>query len=181
MLALAHRAIAQAVSGEESAGSIPRSGVFAERRGVFVTIRARSRLRGCIGVVEAFEPLGESVARCAASAALHDPRFSSIRAEELADLRIEISLLSPPEPILAENIEIGTHGLLILQGSRRGLLLPQVAVEHKLGREQFLEETCRKAGLPAKAWHEAETQILGFICEVFSESGATGGQARAES
>jgi uncharacterized protein (TIGR00296 family) len=79
--------------------------------------------------------------------------------------------LSPPEPILPENIEIGKHGLLILQGSKRGLLLPQVAVEHKLGREQFLEETCRKAGLNAKAWQERETQILGFTSEVFSEEG----------
>jgi AmmeMemoRadiSam system protein A len=171
LLELARRAIAEAVSLEKPAEGIPQRGVFAEKRGVFVTIHERGRLRGCIGVIEAFEPLGESIARCAASAALHDPRFSQVRPEELRELQIEISLLSALEPIHPENIEIGKHGLLISQGAKRGLLLPQVAVEHKLGREPFLEETCRKAGLHAKAWQEPETQILGFTCEVFSERG----------
>ena len=169
MLELARRAIGEAVSLQKPPRVIPENGVFSEKRGVFVTIHARGRLRGCIGVVEAFEPLGESVARCAASAALHDPRFSPVRAEELLDIKIEISVLSTPEPIRPENIEIGKHGLLVVQGVKRGLLLPQVAVEHELGREKFLEETCRKAGLKAEAWQEPETQILGFTCEVFSE------------
>ncbi len=142
-----------------------------EKRGVFVTLHARGRLRGCIGVIEAIEPLSESIARCAAGAALRDPRFSPVRVEELPELRIEISLLSALDPILPENIEIGTHGLLISQGSKRGLLLPQVAVEHKLARHQFLEETCRKAGLNATAWQEPETIILGFTCDVFSDRG----------
>src|ERR1700720_4088043 len=130
LLGLARRAIAEAVSLQKPAEGVPQSGVVAEKRGVFVTIHARGRLRGCIGVVEAFEPLGESIARCAASAALHDPRFSPVSAEELRDLQIEISLLSALEPIHPENVEIGKHGLLISQGSKRGLLLPQVAVEH---------------------------------------------------
>lgn len=170
LLELARSAIIAAVSLQSAPEDVPRSGIFAEKRGVFVTLHARGRLRGCIGVVEAFEPLGESVARCAASAALNDPRFSPVRSEELPQLQIEISVLSELEPIRHENIEIGRHGLLISQGSKRGILLPQVAVEHKLGREQFLEETCRKAGLNAHAWQESETQILGFTCEVFSES-----------
>lgn len=169
LLELARRAIAEAVSLQKPVEGIPQSGVFAEKHGVFVTIHVRGRLRGCIGVVEAFEPLGESIARCAAGAALHDPRFSPVRGGELPEVQIEISMLSALEPIPPENIVIGKHGLLILQGSKRGLLLPQVAVEHKLGREQFLEETCRKAGLHAKAWQEPETRILGFTCEVFSE------------
>ena len=169
MLELARRAIAEAVSLQKPQRDIPRHGVFSERHGVFVTIHARGRLRGCIGVVEAFEPLGESVARCAASAALHDPRFSPVREEELPDHSLEISVLSIPEPIRPENIEIGKHGLLIVQGVKRGLLLPQVAAEHKLGGEKFLEETCRKAGLKAEAWQEPDTQIFGFTCEVFSE------------
>ena len=169
MLELARRAIAEAVSLQKLQLDIPRDGVFSEKQGVFVTIHARGRLRGCIGVVEAFEPLGESVARCAASAALHDQRFSPVCAEELPDLKIEISVLSIPEPIRPESIEIGKHGLLVVQGVKRGLLLPQVAAEHKLGGEKFLEETCRKAGLKAEAWQEPETQIFGFTCEVFSE------------
>jgi AmmeMemoRadiSam system protein A len=176
LLELARLAIAEAVSLQQPAGNPSQGGVFAEKRGVFVTIHARGRLRGCIGVVEAIEPLGQSIARCAASAALEDPRFSPVRAEEIQDLQIEISLLSAPEPIHPESIEIGKHGLLISQGSKRGLLLPQVAVEHKLDREQFLEETCRKAGLGVKAWQEPETQILGFLCEVFREAGSQGEQ-----
>ncbi|HXJ05306.1 MAG TPA: AmmeMemoRadiSam system protein A [Candidatus Acidoferrum sp.] len=174
LLVLARRAIVGAVSLQKPIENIPRAGVFAEKRGVFVTLTLRGRLRGCIGVVEAFEPLGESIARCAASAALHDPRFSPVRTEEVHELQIELSLLSPPEPILPEEIEIGKHGLLISQGSVRGLLLPQVASEHKFGREQFLDETCRKAGLDAKSWQEPETQISGFICEIFSEEETPG-------
>ena len=180
LLELARRAIVEAVSSQRPAGCIPHSGVFAEKRGVFVTLHARGRLRGCIGVIEAFEPLGESITRCAASAAFEDPRFSPVNQEEVRELQIELSLLSPPEPILPQNIEIGKHGLLISQAAKRGLLLPQVAVQHKLSREQFLEETCRKAGLAAHAWQEPETQILGFTCEVFSETAANGEQSSLE-
>ena len=169
LLELARRSITESVLFQKPLESIPADGVYSLRRGAFVTIHFRSRLRGCIGIVEAYEPLGEAVARCAASAALHDPRFSPVRAEELSQLHIEISLLSPPQPIHPENIEIGKHGLIISQGGRRGLLLPQVATEHKLTRERFLEETCRKAGLPPKAWQEPETKIEGFTCEVFAE------------
>jgi AmmeMemoRadiSam system protein A len=176
LLELARRAVAEAVSSQKPAGPISPGGVFAEKRGVFVTLHARGRLRGCIGVIEACEPLGESITRCAVSAAFEDPRFSPVSAEELGELQIELSLLSPPEPILPRNIEIGKHGLLISQAAKRGLLLPQVAVQHKLSREQFLEETCRKAGLAAHAWQEPETQILGFTCEVFSETSTIGDQ-----
>src|SRR5580700_8370654 len=115
LLDLARRAIADAVSLQKTAGGNPQSGIFVEKRGVFVTLHARGRLRGCIGVIETVEPLAESIARCAAGAALHDPRFSPVRVEELPELRIEISLLSPLEPILPENIEIGKHGLLVSQ------------------------------------------------------------------
>ncbi len=181
LLELARRAVTEAVSLQKSAGSISQTGMFAEKRGVFVTLHARGRLRGCIGVVETFEPLGEAVARCAASAALHDPRFSPVRMDEIPNLHIELSLLSPPEPVLPENIEIGNHGLLIIRGAKRGLLLPQVAVEHKLGREEFLDETCRKAGLHGTAWQEPETQILGFLCEVFSEGEEVGQKSPPDS
>lgn len=170
LLGLARRAIAEAVFQQQPSSRAALTGVFAEQRGVFVTLHIRGRLRGCIGVIEAFEPLGMAVARCAASAALEDPRFSPVRQEEVAQLQVEVSLLSVPVPLRPEEVEIGKHGLLIMQGSRRGLLLPQVAVEHRLSREQFLEETCRKAGLPLNAWLEPEARILGFTCEVFSEN-----------
>ena len=170
LLELARQAIAEAVVRQERTPYVAAEGIFSERRGVFVTLHLRGRLRGCIGVVEAHEPLGEALAHCAASAALHDPRFSPVRPDELPGLQIEISLLSPPAPIRPGEIKIGTHGLLISNGKHRGLLLPQVAIEHKFGGEQFLEETCEKAGLPPNAWRRPETEILGFTCEVFSEA-----------
>jgi AmmeMemoRadiSam system protein A len=179
LLELARRAIAEAVSLKKAVGIIPRTGVFAERHGVFVSLHARGRLRGCIGTVEATEPLGEAIVRCAASAAQQDPRFSPVGGDELHALQIEISLLSILEPILPENIEIGKHGLLISQGLKRGLLLPQVAVEHKLSREKFLEETCRKAGLEANAWREPATRVDGFSCEVFSEGASAAEETQA--
>ena len=174
LLDLARQAIAESVLLQKPPENIPNSGIFGLKRGAFVTIHLRGRLRGCIGIVEAYEPLGEAIARCAAGAALHDPRFSPIRAEEVPALQIEISLLSSPEPILAQEVEVGKHGLIVSQSGKRGLLLPQVAVEHKLSREQFLDETCRKAGLPPKAWQDSSTQIQGFTCEVFAEQKPNG-------
>ncbi|HKW57592.1 MAG TPA: AmmeMemoRadiSam system protein A [Candidatus Acidoferrum sp.] len=170
LLELARQAITEAVLCEKRRLKSASGGIFLEKRGVFVTLHLRGRLRGCIGVVDACEPLRDAIARCAASAALQDPRFSPVQRREVADLQIELSLLSQPEPIRPEEIEIGKHGLLISNGPRRGLLLPQVAVEHKFDRERFLEETCTKAGLPPGAWRQPDTEILGFTCEVFSEA-----------
>jgi AmmeMemoRadiSam system protein A len=169
-LQLARTAVVEAVSHRKPTEAFPREGFFAERRGVFVTLLVRNRLQGCIGVIEAKEPLGEAIVHCAASAALEDPRFAPMKTEQLGELSIEISLLSPLEPIAPESIEIGRHGLLVRLHAQRGLLLPQVAVEHRLTREQFLEETCRKAGLPRDAWRDPEACLLVFTCEVFSES-----------
>ena len=169
MLALARLAIEEAILHGRIVNNLPSEGAFAGRRGVFVTLHVAGKLRGCIGVVEGLEPLGEGIARCAASAALEDPRFPSLKKEELQDLSIEISLLSPLAPIRPEEIAIGRHGLYIAQGSHRGLLLPQVATEHHLDREQFLAETSRKAGLPREAWREPETVISGFTCEILSD------------
>ena len=169
MLDLAGRAIREAVQHRKVLEVIPREGVFCEPRGVFVTLYVRGRLQGCIGVTEPSESLGEAIVRCAVSAALEDPRFTPLQEPQLEELGIEISLLSPLEPILPQTIEIGRHGILIVNHSQRGLLLPKVAIEHRLTLEQFLEETCRKAGLPCDAWKHAETRIFGFTCEVFSD------------
>jgi len=174
MLALARSAIAAALENEVLQLLQPEPAYFALRRGVFVTVHVAGKLRGCIGVIEGREPLGVSIPHCAQGAAFHDPRFSSLRAEELRELQIEISVLSELHAIAADQVEIGKHGLLVIAGDRRGLLLPQVAVEHHLSREQFLEETCRKAGLPRDAWSQPGTQLLGFTCEIFHENaGAT--------
>jgi AmmeMemoRadiSam system protein A len=171
VLHLARQALVEAVLRQQLFDQIPASGIFLQRCGLFVTIQVCGRLRGCIGVIEGDESLGATIVRCAVSAALQDSRFSPLRAEELEDLEIEISLLSQISPISPEHIEIGRHGLLISQGAQRGLLLPQVATGHLLSREEFLEETCRKAGLHRNAWREPETQIFGFTCEVFSDRG----------
>jgi len=169
-LRLARTAVVEAVSHRQLPDVFPREGIFAERRDVFVTLHVRDRLQGCMGVIEANEPLGEAIVRCAASAALEDPRFAPMKAEQLGELSIEISLLSAMEPIAPESIEIGHHGLFVRLHAQRGLLLPQVAIKHRLTREQFLEETCRKAGLRREAWNDSEACLFGFTCEVFSES-----------
>ena len=173
LLRLARRAVIDAVSHEVLTEQIPMDGIFAQRRGAFVTLHVRNHLRGCIGVTEARDPLGDCIVRCAASAALQDPRFPPVRADELPDLQIEISLLSSPAPIQPTEIEIGRHGLLISRGRQRGLLLPQVATEHHLNGEQFLQETCRKARLPPDAWRDPDIELLGFTCEVISEDAHT--------
>ncbi len=169
LLALARMAIETAVREKRLPEAIPNRGLFSKPGRAFVTLRCRGRLRGCIGRVEPPEPLGECIVRSAVSAALEDPRFNALSLEELPGLQIEISLLTPPEPIAPNEIEIGRHGLMISRDGRRGLLLPQVAMEHGLTRERFLEETCRKAGIPGDAWKDPATQVYAFFCEIAAE------------
>lgn len=141
-----------------------------EPRGAFVTLHRQGRLRGCIGYIEAVKPLDQTVLEMATAAAFHDPRFSPLREEELADLEIEISVLSPLSLIKnIEEIEVGRHGLLIARDLQRGLLLPQVATERRWSRRTFLEQTCLKAGLPPDAWKEAFTRIYVFTAEIFAD------------
>src|SRR5260370_4600661 len=168
LLCLARLAVTKVVSRGEILAEIPAGEIFAERRGVFVSLHVGKRLRGCIGVVDPPEDLGNCIVRCAAGAALRDPRFPAMRPEELRHLRIEISLLSTLFTIRPEEIEISKHGLLISRGSQRGVLLPQVAVRHRLNPEQFLAETCKKAQLTPDAWRDPEANLFGFTCEIFS-------------
>jgi AmmeMemoRadiSam system protein A len=140
--------------------------------GVFVSLHQRGAtaepLRGCVGLLEPFRPLWIAVCEAAASAALQDPRFPPVRPEELPLLALEISVLSASWPIHLASIQIGCHGLIVTEGSSRGLLLPQVAVERHWSGEQFLEQTCRKAGLRPDAWRHG-AQIEAFTAEVFGE------------
>jgi AmmeMemoRadiSam system protein A len=151
-------------------GAEPGSGRLHEPAGVFVTLRRGKQLRGCMGQLEGAGSLLMAIGMAAGFAATEDPRFEPVRPEEVAGLMIEISVLTPFEEIAPENVIIGTHGLVIQQGNRRGLLLPQVATEHKLNREKFLEETCMKAGLPRNAWRDSATKVFAFTAEVFSEA-----------
>jgi AmmeMemoRadiSam system protein A len=140
-----------------------------EPRGAFVSLHIGGELRGCIGRVDADTPLYLAIEQLAVAAATRDPRFDPLRAEELGETRIEISVLSPPATGKADDVVIGQHGLVVTRGVRRGLLLPQVAVERQLSREQFLDETCGKAGLPPGAWREPGTILQLFTAEVFAE------------
>jgi uncharacterized protein len=140
--------------------------------GAFVTLHKGKNLRGCIGVIEANKPLYITVRECAVWAARSDPRFPPVMNREVPGLTIEISVLSPLADIAAEDVEVGRHGLVISQGAMRGLLLPQVAVQWKWNREQFLDETCRKAGLPPQAWRQG-ARIQAFTAQVFEEPHAT--------
>jgi AmmeMemoRadiSam system protein A len=138
--------------------------------GAFVTVHVDGELRGCIGIPEATQPLRDVVLHCARAAAFEDPRFPSIEPHEIDRLSIEISVLSPPAPLEdAASIEVGRHGLVIEQGWRRGLLLPQVATEHGWTATEFLRHTCRKAGLPPDAW-ERGASLWTFEAVVFSEA-----------
>ncbi len=142
-------------------------GALGENCGAFVTLWKAGRLRGCIGYIEPRKPLYQTVRECAMAAALQDPRFEPVQPEELPTLRVEISVLSPIFQISPEQVEVGRHGLMISQGRRRGVLLPQVPVEWNWDRERFLEETCCKAGLPPDAWRHG-ANIEAFTAQVFS-------------
>ena len=141
---------------------------LAEPRGVFTSLYLRGELRGCVGYVLPTCSVYRAVAETARAAAFDDNRFPPVTAEEAPHLEIELSILSPPQPIRPEEIEVGRHGLLISWHGRRGLLLPQVPVEHAWDRTTFLEQTCRKAGLPADAWQKGAT-IEAFTAEVFGD------------
>ena len=139
-----------------------------EKRGVFVTLWMEGELRGCIGFPYPTKPLAAAVQEAAVAAALYDPRFPAVRAEELSLLEVESSVLTEPRPISPRQVEVGVHGLIVRKGGKSGLLLPQVAVEYRWDREEFLGQTCVKAGLEPGAW-KAGTEIFGFEAQVFSE------------
>ncbi len=140
-----------------------------EPRGAFTTLHLEGKLRGCIGYVSPSRSLYATVAESARAAALDDPRFPPVPPEDAPRLKIEISVLSPLRPIRPEDVIVGRHGLVVSEGSRRGLLLPQVPIEWEWDRETFLAQTCLKAGLSADAWRHG-AQLQGFTAEVFSES-----------
>ena len=172
LLALARKAILETVSSSNFLDVSLVTGRLAEPQAAFVTLRWNGKLRGCIGQPDAAHGLAETVVQCAITAALRDPRFGPLRTEEIDALEIEISVISELRPVRPEEIELGTHGIAVTGGGKRGLLLPQVALERNWSVTQFLEATCRKAGLQANAWREPDTKLLAFTAEVFSDAGA---------
>jgi AmmeMemoRadiSam system protein A len=176
LLWLAHVAILSALEKSELDAPVPAhlTGHLSEPRGAFTTLYAKGKLRGCVGYPTALLPLHRTIVETARAAAFDDPRFVAVTLAETSDLRISISVLSPLRPILPEEIEVGCHGLLITGGSRRGLLLPQVPVEHGWDRVTFLEQTCAKASLPHDAWRNPQVKIEAFTAEVFADEGWEG-------
>lgn len=169
LLKIARLAITCAVVEKRVPDFSPFPVALREPSGAFVTLYRAGELRGCVGQIENPGSLGDVVARSAINAALYDSRFPPVEALEIAALDIEISVLTVPERIQAQGIVAGRHGLMVMHGARKGLLLPQVASERKWSGQRLLEETCVKAGLRRDAWRNPETEIFAFTAEVFSE------------
>ena len=167
LLQLAHESITATLERREIS-LIPPTAHLAKPRGAFTTLYYRNALRGCVGYVLPIKPLNVTVAETARGAAFEDSRFSPVTLDEARELQVSLSVLSPPQLIQPDQIEIGRHGLLITLGPYRGLLLPQVPVEHEWDRRTFLEQTCRKAGLPPNAW-QMDAKLEAFTAEVFAD------------
>lgn len=175
-LQLAREAIEQYLSDSmkmKQKNGLPVS--FEEERGVFVTLNKYGTLRGCIGYPYPVFKLKEAIIDAAISAAVNDPRFPAVTEKELTDITIELTVLTVPQVLkeqpkeLPKHIEIGKHGLIVKKGVYQGLLLPQVATEHNWSSEEFLCESCWKAGLPQDAWLDEDTEVSIFEGQIFKE------------
>lgn len=170
LLELARNSIAAKLFGTE----IPQFGDLSHRlienRGVFVSLKKNDKLRGCIGFIHGVKPLYQMVQDVAESAAFRDPRFPPLTKEELSEVKIEISVMTPlhkvPSP---RKIKVRQHGVLIKHGEAQGLLLPQVAERNKWDRKALLENVCLKAGLEKRAWQDPEAELMVFEAQVFEE------------
>jgi AmmeMemoRadiSam system protein A len=169
LLLLARQSIDRALRGLPPPEVSERPHPEDPARGVFVTLTEGGRLRGCIGTLSAEEGIARTVAQFAREAAFRDPRFPPLTAAEWPEVSIEISLLTPPRRAVPEEVVPGRHGVILELGARRGLLLPQVAVEWRFTREQFLEALAQKAGLVPGAWKSPEARLFAFEAEVFGE------------
>ena len=154
-------------------GDLPA--IFTEERGVFVTLTKFGALRGCIGFPYPVLPLKDAIIEAAISAAVFDPRFPPVTLRELNEIALELTVLSLPAVVkvkpaeLPKHVEVGRHGLIVKRGYAQGLLLPQVAVEYQWSPEEFLCQTCWKAGLPQDAWLEVGTEVSTFEGQIFTE------------
>lgn len=170
LLSLARRTMAARLTNKPYPLPDPEPADSGGGQGAFVTLHLEGALRGCIGVFEGGESLGETIKQMAISAAFGDPRFPALSSmRELARCDIEISVLSPLKETTPEEIEVGRHGVCVSRGMNRGVLLPQVATEQGWDRETFLAHTCLKAGLPSAAWRDPDTRLESFTAEIFGE------------
>ncbi|MCX6673250.1 MAG: TIGR00296 family protein [Methanothrix sp.] len=152
--------------------------IFDEKRGVFVTLHEDGDLRGCIGYPQPVLPLGKAIVDSAINAGSRDPRFPKVGAGELGKIVVEVTILTQPEPFtepkkkLPDLVQIGKDGLIVSRGPYSGLLLPQVAPEWGFDSLEFLSQTCVKAGLPADAWLDEDTEVQHFQAQIFAEVAA---------
>jgi hypothetical protein len=169
LLQIARSAVRSYLAGESPSLPSVTAGPLTEARGIFVSLHQGAELRGCIGNIYSVSPLYRSTAECAIAAAVGDPRFMPLMAAELSAVDFEISVLSALQTVQnIDEIEIGKHGLVISKKNARGLLLPQVATAYGWSQEQFVEETCKKAGLKPDDWKRGVSIQL-FSALVFSE------------
>jgi hypothetical protein len=165
LLALARKSIEASFTNEK----VTLPGKFKEKRGVFVTLTENEELRGCIGFPYPTLPLEEAIVEAAKSSAFCDHRFPCINQKELAKIRIEISILTKPKPAKPEEVKIGKDGIICEYKGSSGLLLPQVALEWKMSREEFLDALCEKAFLPKGTWKEKDFKLWKFQAQIFHE------------
>lgn len=168
LLRVAHRSIL-ATFHEQAKSEESYSAHLEELRGVFTTLHLGGNLRGCVGYALPVLPLHRAVAETAKAAAFEDSRFPPITEAEASQLEISLSILSPLSAVQPQDVQVGRHGLVASFGPYRGLLLPQVPVESGWDRVTFLEQTCRKAGLPLHAWHKG-VKFEAFTAEVFGDA-----------
>jgi AmmeMemoRadiSam system protein A len=170
LLKIARNAITQQIMNKSSDLEPSKERSLNIHSGCFVTIKQNDNLRGCIGNFQSQQPLYQEVATMAVAAASQDPRFPPMNTEELDNFNLEITILSPLEKIEdTDKIEVGTHGIYIIKGFNRGVLLPQVATEYSWDRNTFLQQTCIKAGLPENSWQHQETEIYIFSGQIIHE------------
>ncbi|MBI2630549.1 AmmeMemoRadiSam system protein A [Candidatus Pacearchaeota archaeon] len=167
LIKLARESIAHEFSGKEPEKLSEKQ--FKQARGVFVTLTENRKLRGCIGLPYPVKSVYEAVKEAAKSAAFSDPRFSSLKENELDKIKIEISILTMPEECKPEDVKVGKDGIMCSYVGYSGLFLPQVAVEYKMNRIDFLEALCNKAGLPNDTWQNKNFKLYRFQCEIFRE------------
>jgi uncharacterized protein (TIGR00296 family) len=173
-LAIARQALMFALKGEQYVTeNLPP--IFLEKRGIFVTLKKKGELRGCIGIPYPVMPLGEALIDVAVCSGLNDPRFPQLHLAELAEASIEITVLSPPERLNVspecrpDAVQVGRHGLIVKGGGCSGLLLPQVPCECGWDSREFLNHTCIKAGLRPACWERGDVEVFLFEGQIFCE------------
>lgn len=169
LLSLARNTIEQALGKSREEDAPPLGPALQQKGGAFVTLHKNGQLRGCIGNFPGSQPLEEVVRQMAKAAAFNDPRFAPLKLQELEEVDVEISVLSPLVKADPSMVEVGKHGIYLMSPRGRGVLLPQVAVEQGWDQLTFLQQTCRKAGLPVDAWQDEDVSVYLFTAQVFGE------------